>query len=204
MRRPARSGTTVAAFLLALTLAVSACSGGDDTTEPPAATGGTATSPGDDSPAPLATRATVGKITGKLPRPARNKLKDSVTAVVDGWLDAAYVGGDYPRSDFHDAFPGFTPGARDDARHDRALMSNQSIGKRIDSVTATRRRLRIDALVVHRRPVGVTARFILGFRTSGDLARAFEVRGRLFLTRSGGWRVFGYDANVGATQGGKR
>jgi hypothetical protein len=146
----------------------------------------------------------VGKVTGKLPRPARKKLERSVTAVVDGWLDAAYVGGDYPRSDFHDAFPGFTPGARDDARHDRALMSNQSIGKRVDTVTATRRRLRIDALVVRRRPAGVTARFILGFHTSGDLSRAFEVRGRLFLTRNGGWRVFGYEVNKGVTRGGER
>ncbi|MCW2793298.1 MAG: hypothetical protein JWO76_2396 [Nocardioides sp.] len=203
MTRPARSGPTVAAFLLALTLVVSGCSGGDDTTGRPVATGGTAAS-GGDGPAPLATRATLGKITGKLPKPARQKLKESVTAVVDGWLDAAYVGGDYPRSDFHDAFPGFTSGAKDDAHRDRALMSNQSIGKRIDEVSATRRRLRIDALVVHRRPAGVTARFILGFRTSGDLERTFEVRGRLFLIRNGGWRVFGYDVSKGVTQGGKR
>lgn len=203
MRRPARSDLTVAVLLLALTLVVGACSGGDETPAAPGGTGAT-TSSGSDGPPPLETRATLGSVTGKLAKPARQHLKEAVTAVVDGWLDAAYVGGDYPRSDFRDAFPGFTSGAKDDAHRDRGLMSNQSIGKRIDGVTATRRRLRIDVLAVHGKAAGVTARVILGFRTSGDLEREFEVHGRLFLTHTDGWRVFGYDVNKSVTHGGKR
>ena len=57
------------------------------------------------------TRVEVGEVAGKLAKgPARDVAAD-VAEVVDRWLDAAYVGGDYPRSDFGDAFPGFTKGA---------------------------------------------------------------------------------------------
>lgn len=202
MRRPARSGPIVAAILLALTLVAGACSSGDETDKPASSTGAT-TGSGSDGPAPIETRVNLGRVTGKLSKPARQRLEAAVTGVVDGWLDAAYVAGDYPRSDFSNAYPRFTSGAKADARRDRGLMSNQSIGKRIDAVTATRRRLRIDALAVHGRPVGVTARFILGFRTTGGLERDFEVRGRLFLTPAHGWRVFGFDVNKGVVKGGK-
>jgi hypothetical protein len=142
---------------------------------------------------------TIGRVTGTLPREARRRLAHQIGDVVDGWMDAAYVGGDYPRGDFADAWPGFTDGARDRARHDRQLMSNADIGRRIEGVEAKRRRVTVDVLAVRQRPVAVTARVLLGFRTTGDVERKVRVQGRLYLTHGGhGWRVFGYDMTKGS------
>lgn len=142
----------------------------------------------------IETRTTMGKTVGRLSRDDRRRLQKTVTGVVQRWFNAAYVGGDYPRSNFRDAFPGFTPGARERARRDLVLLTNKGIGRRIDEVTPTRSRLHLDVLSVRRRAVGVTARFQLAFRTEGDLARRVRVEGRLMLTRqASGWRVFGYD-----------
>ncbi len=193
MSRPARSGTKVATILLVTTLLVGACSGTSDEPDAPATT-----EPSTPAAAPLTTTSTVEKVAGRLPKSARRHVRTAVTQVVDGWFDAAYVGGDYPRHDFHDAYPGFMAGARKLAHHDRALMSNQRIGTRVDSVSAVRRRVRLDLLAVHRRAVAATARFSLVFRTTGRLERRTEVRGRLYLTREHGhWRVFGYDVTSG-------
>jgi hypothetical protein len=201
MTTPARTGPALAAFLLALALTAGACSSPEDDSETPAPAASGSSSPTQDpAPPPLATRVTFGELTGTLTKGQRPQFRKAVTGVVDGWLDAAYVSGDYPRHDFHDAFPRFTTGARADAHRDRALMSNQDIGKRIEGVRATRRRLWIDALVAGHQPAGVTARFVLGFRTTGKVERRIEVRGRLFLTRNHGWRVFGYDVTKGTVR----
>ena len=47
---------------------------------------------------------------------------------------------------------------------------------------------------------GVTARFVLRFRTTGDVTKQVTVSGRLFLTRSAGgaWQIFGYDVAKGS------
>ena len=77
-------------------------------------------------------------------------------------------------------------------------MSNVEIGDRVDSVRATKRRLRVDVLAVDRRAVGITARFVLEMRLRGEVQRKERVAGSLFLTyRSGEWTVFGYDVNRG-------
>ena len=142
----------------------------------------------------IETRTEMGRVVGRLPRSDQRRLRESVGAVVQRWFNAAYVGGDYPRSDFHDAFPGFTPGARDEAKRDKALMTNITHGSRIDDVTPTRSQIRLDVLSVRKRPVGVTARFLLGFRTEGKYERRVAVRGRLMLTRQeSGWKIFAYD-----------
>ena len=70
---------------------------------------------GPEAPPPLETTATLGKVTGKLPKAKRSKVRKQVARAVDGWIDAAYVGGDYPRNDFATAWPGFTTGAKVDA-----------------------------------------------------------------------------------------
>jgi hypothetical protein len=120
---------------------------------------------------------------------------------VDRWFDAAYVGGRYPREDFRDAFPGFTPGASASAHADRALMSNQPLGPRIDGVTATQRLVWVDVLPAGGRAAAATARFRLGFTTTGKTERSVVVRGRLFLTPGPhGWKVFGYDVAKGTPQ----
>ena len=79
-----------------------------------------------------------------LGKPVKSQIKKRITSVVDDWLDAAYVAGKYPRSDFTAAFPHFTRGATQRARNDDDLMSNATIGARIDSVRAMNRQLKID------------------------------------------------------------
>jgi hypothetical protein len=144
------------------------------------------------------TRVSFGVLTGKLPSDARQRLSSQVGDVVDGWIDAAYVGGDYPRRDFSDVWPGFTAGAQQEAHHDRALMSNEDVGDRIDGVELHKSTVKLDVLAVKQHPVGVTARVFIGFRTTGDVEREVRVKGRLFVTHTDrGWRVFGYDVTKG-------
>lgn len=191
MSNPARRTTTAAATLLVLAMFAGACSQNSDDPAAPAS----ASSPGaSTTPDPVATVVTTGRVTGKLPPDVRKRLADQIGEVVDGWLDAAYVGGDYPRRDFADSWPGFTSGARDQAHQDRALMSNEDLGEKIDGVEAKQRRVRIDVLAVKQRPVGVTAHVVLVFATSGEAEREVRVQGRLYLTHGDRrWRVFGYD-----------
>ena len=200
--RPVRRAAPMAMLLaLLLALTMSGCSGDDEPTASASSTPDTA------SPAKVhhvATTVTLGRLTGKI-RPRNAKaLKKRIGHVVDRWFDAAFVAGRYPRNDFHDAFPGFTSGARAEARHDRRLMSNQDIGRRISSVTDTQRRVRLDVLSVRRVAVALTARVVLEFRTDGKLHRRIRVAGRLYLTRDArqksGWSVFGYDITKGGTR----
>jgi hypothetical protein len=194
MTRPARRARGIAATLVVVALATTGCSGSDDAPEAAAAPSSTA------APAPVVrTAVSFGTITGRLPARSRDRVKTQVRDVVDRWAHAAYLGGAYPRRDFTRAWPGFTAGARDEARRDRALMSNQDIARRIDGVRPRRSRVRLDVLAVHQRPVGITARVLLAFRTTGRLARRVTVRGDLYLTYTRrGWQVFGYDISKGA------
>ncbi len=149
-------------------------------------------------PSPLETMATLGKVTGQLPKGKRSKVRQQVARAVDAWFDAAYVGGDYPRNDFAASWPGFTAGAKVDAKADKADMSNQDIGAQIDAVEATTRKVTVDVLAVKGHAAGATARVVLKFRTDGEVTRKVEVRGRLFLTPTpDGWRIFGYDVTKG-------
>ncbi len=190
-----RRRVTATVLALALGVGAGACSSDDEPAEPAAQ---------DPSATPTAERTvpttvSFGTVAGRMDRATRKQLATKVQAVVDGWTEAAYLGGEYPRRAFADAWPGFTRGAQQEARRDRALMSNQDIGARIDGVVPRRSVLVIDALAVKGRPVGVTARVRLGFRTTGDLERTVRVTGRLFLTRTDGqWKVFGYDVTKGA------
>ncbi|HEY0949304.1 hypothetical protein [Nocardioides sp.] len=195
MTTSVRRAYAAALAALALALCLGACSGGgDDEPEPP----GAAPSGAPSTPA-VRTEVTIGEITGALPRDARRRLAKHVGEVVDGWVQAAYLGGRYPRRDFSDSWPGFTAGAKDEAHRDKRLMSNQDIGERIDGVEARRSQVRVDVLAVRRHAVGVTARVVLRFRTTGKVERDVRVQGRLYLTPTGhGWRVFGYDMTKGA------
>jgi len=193
--RPAHFRAAAAAITTAVLLAMTACSGsGDNDSDEPDADSSSAASP--SGPPPVATHTTMGVITGKLGGKDKTRIKKKIAAVVDDWLDAAYVGGKWPRP-LEKAFPHFSNGAKRDARHDAALMSNQKYADRLETVEATKRRLRVDVLTVRKRPVAVTARFVLRMRLSGEVNRAEEVRGRLFLTNREGWKVFGYDVQRG-------
>ena len=193
----ARRATGAIAALLALTLATGACSGESEDPAAPATSASTSAPPEPE----IRTTVELGRITGKLPGPARKRLVHDVREVVDGWMAAAYLSGDYPRRAFGDSWPGFTRGARDEAHRERALMSNQDIGAKVEEVRAKRRHLRLDVLAVNQHPVGVTARVLLVFATTGRVERAVRVQGRLYLTRTErGWQVFGYDITKGAAR----
>ena len=193
--RPAHRRTAMVAVATTLLLALTGCSGFG--ARKPASDDGSS-SPSSASSPPLATHTTMGVISGRLDNAARERIKAKVAAVVDDWIDAAYVGGDWPRSDFGKAFPHFSTRAARDAEQDAGLMSNQRLGERLENVEATKRRLRIDVLAVRGRAAGVTARFVLGMHLAGQVNRSERVAGSLFLTwRDGDWQVFGYDVQRG-------
>jgi hypothetical protein len=192
MKLASRPALAAASMLLCVTLGATACSddeggsGGDSSSRPPLPSG-------QPDAFEIETRTTIGEVVGKLGKKDRQQVAGAATRVVQRWFDAAYVGGDYPRKSFNDAFPGFTAGARDKAFQDRKLMSNRDIGDRIDGVTPKASRVWVDVLAVGKGPVAVTARFRLAFKTQGDLERKVTVRGRLLMTRAKtGWRIFGY------------
>ena len=195
MTRSVRRAGRASIAALVLAVAATGCSAGSDEPDSAAPPSATAT----DKDQPLETKVSLGKVTGRLAPEARRRLTKQVGDVVDGWTDAAYLGTDYPRRDFSDVWPDFTAGAKQEAHGDRALMSNEDIGDRIDGVTGRRRVVRIDVLAVKKRPVGVTAHVFLGFRTTGKVEKVVQVKGRLFLTHTErGWKVFGYDMTKGA------
>jgi hypothetical protein len=194
IRRRARDVALTAALVAALTLGASGCSGDD---EP--APESTPSASGAPAAAPLTTTAKIGQVTGgPFPAARREELKDRIRPVVDAWIDGAYVGGTWPRTEVGDAFSGFSAGARADAKRDLRVMSNLDVGDRLTSVSATHRTLFLDVLTVRQRAAAVTARLLLRFDTAGEVARTETVRARLFLTRGGaGWEVFGYDVSAG-------
>lgn len=197
--------------LLAVALVAGGCSSDGSGEGAPASSTETATTTSVTDPAPVPTRAEIGTLVGTLPGARRQVVREQVTEVLDRWWVAAYVGGEYPRTDF-DSFPGFTPGAARRARYDRDLMSHADIGDRVASVTPLMRKVRLDLLSVDERVRSVTARFDLRMRialadgegaepdgaAASTRSRRLQVRGRVFLTRQpSGWRIFGYDVTKG-------
>ena len=201
MKLASRPALAAASMLLCLSMGATACSndaegggGGDTSSQPPLPSG-------DPSAFQIETTTKLGQVVGRLPKQKQKRLSHAVSPVVQRWLSAAYVGGDYPRKHFQDAFPGFTHGARAQARHDVMLMSNADVGDRISEVTPKVSQIWLDVLAVHKHAVAVTARFHLAFKTHGDLERRIGVHGRVSLTRAkSGWRIFAYHvAKSGAT-----
>ena len=190
--RTVRAALATATSLVVLA-ALGACSDGGSEPErgdPPAET--SETTPGKP------TRATIGFVKGKFDRDRRKQLRNRVTKAVDSWIDGAYVAGDYPRTDFSDAFAVFSKDAAKLAKRDRQLMSNAKIGDRVDSVTVKTRRLRIDVLADKGTAAGVTGRFVVVLDLDGKIQRTDRIAGRLFLDYVGkGWQVFGYDVKRG-------
>lgn len=192
-RRPS-AVALLAGLALSLAFSLTACSGDDeepDGGDPPSSSG----SP--SGPPPIETVSRVGEVVGRLDKQYQQRLATKVAAVVDGWIDAAYLG-DYPRTDFSDAFPGFTKGAAAEAAADMGLMSNKQYAADLNAAVALRRQVVVDALAVRKHAVAATARVVLVMRLDGGIHRKERVAGRLFLTfADGAWRVFGYDLNRG-------
>ncbi len=189
MSLPIRRAASAAVLAVALALTGSACSSDDGGATPSP----DETSPTAAAPEPVATEVSFGAVEGRLPAARRDVLAARIGRVVDGWIDAAYLG-DYPRTDFAGSWTDFTAGARKEAQRDAALMSNSDIGADVESVEAVRRSVRLDVLSVRKRAVGVTAHVVLRFAATGEADRDVRVAGRLYLTPGDdGWQVFGYD-----------
>lgn len=177
--------------LLALVLALSGCSGGDDE---PADKGAPA---GDSASDAIATDAKVVKVVGKLGAAAEEKVLTDVTEIMDRWIDGAYAG-DYPRSDFDAAFADFTKDAKALALKQSAILSNAKDGADLTGVEFSQRLVRIDVLAPKGKVAGATARFRLTLALAGDAERTDLVSGRLLLTPTkAGWKVFGFDVRRG-------
>ena len=194
---PRRCAGLALAVLLALT--GTACTSGADPSASPERLSRNDAQASLASHPPKPTTARIHRVYGRLPDARRKAVRRQVGKVVDRWWDAAYLGGTYPRSSFPSAFPGFTAGAEKRARGDKALLTNQTRGPHVDSVSATRKAVSLDILATGKQARTVTAHVVLRFDSSGDRAGTTTVRGRVFLIRKqGAWRIFGYDVVKGS------
>lgn len=197
MFSPPRSRRYAAVLAALAVLVVTGCSGDE-----PSPSSEPTESMQEPSDAPTLTIEPVtesGEVVGRLPRKDRKRVEARVSRTAVRFLDAAYLAGEYPRSNFNGSLTGFTRGAAAVARRDAALLTNRPIGKRIDSVTATGLRVKVDLLAVKKRAVAATARVRLGFRTTGRFEKRVRVQGELRLTkREGTWKIFAYDLSKGA------
>jgi hypothetical protein len=141
------------------------------------------------SPTPsVAYAVKLTKVTGKLPKAARDEVRKDAGAAIGAWWDAAYLS-----TGAANRFPGFTPGAAKLARRDADLMTNQGDGDGIDSREADRKQVDLDVLAVKGRAKGATAVLHLTYSTNG-VAKKCTVGGTVSLVPVGDkWRIFGYD-----------
>ena len=193
-----RSPRAVVTALLVTGLLTAGCSGDDQPAANPSSSQSQLQNPDDAPTLSINPVVKLGKVVGKLSRSDRKRLKGVVSDVAVHWLEAAYLGGDYPRKDFRDSWPGVTAEAKKLARHDKALMSNAHIGSKVDQVNPSSLAVTVDLLGVKKRPVGATAHVQLRFDTEGQAQHKVYIGGRLRLTPTPhGWKVFAYTINRG-------
>lgn len=185
-----RVATALTAAVLSGTVALAGC-GGD--AEKPAAS----PSPSPTPPPTVKSTAKLVHVQGKFPRSRHQAVAANVAAVVDRWLQAAYVGGDYPRatSTFTaKSFPGFSPGTIAQAGKQMSLMSNATIAPHIDGVEVVASDVHVDLLANNNYPVGAVARIRLVYDTTGERESRQTVRGTLdMVPTKTSWAVFGFD-----------
>lgn len=186
-----------AAFSAAVLLAAAtACTGGSDDRKSEPKPSQTPSSQPPSAPF----RVSVTHVAGKLSKPKRATVARRVRAALSAYVDAAFLGGDYPRSDFGSSFRSFTAGAVHDARADQRLLTNRSLGASTASVRSIRRTAYLSVLAPKEHPAGVTAAVDLVFLVDrGDQrAQRVQLKGRLLLTHAkngGRWSIFGYHLN---------
>lgn len=204
MNRVISRSTRPAAAVLGLLVlaATSACTGGSEPAAGPSKSASpsrsaTVAPPPPPVPPSVPMRVAVTRVHGILPVKDRPALEANVGRTVSAYVDAAFLAGEYPRSDFSGAFRAFTPGVARDARRDQGLLTNRRFGPTTESVRATRRTAYLSVLAPYRVAAGVTARVDLVFVVNrGDRpAERVRLAGRLLLTRNktDGWSIFGYD-----------
>lgn len=200
---PARGRASVAGALCAVLVLAAGCTGGSDDADAPkpssspvpsASTGAAPTL--EARPVPLTVRVT--RVAGRLDKKARASLERNIGRTLDRYLDAAYLGGDYPRRDFDDAFAAFSRPAARTARHDRGFLTNAALAGSTTAVLPKQKKAWLSVLAPNRVAAGVTARIRLVYVDVREAAdQRVTVDGRLLLTRknSGGWHIFGYDVS---------
>jgi hypothetical protein len=201
---PTYSRVRAVVLALALLLATAACTGDPDPdrsapSSSATTTPRTPTTQPSRQPASAPFRVRVTRVSGTLGNQARSTVARNVGRVLSAYVDAAFLRGPYPRSDFAGSFATFTPGAARTARRDQALLTNQRLGPSTESVRAVRRAAYLSVLAPYKVAAGITANIDLDLlveRSAGPPERV-RVNGRLLLTRDrdGGWTIFGYDVS---------
>lgn len=185
-----RVAAALTAAVLSGTLALAGCGGEPDR---PAASA----SPSPVPPPTVKSAAKLIHVQGKFPKSRHQAVATNVAKVVDRWLQAAYVGGDYPRatSTFTaTSFPGFSKGAVAQAGKQMTLMSSATIAPHIDGVEVASSDVHVDLLANNNYPVGAVARVRLVYDTTGDRESRQTVRGSLdMVPTETSWAVFGFN-----------
>lgn len=206
------SSVLTGVLLLALALGVSGCTQ-DPAARTPSATPLPSSSTGTTAtlvPKPVPLDIQVVRVLGsRLKRSHARVIERQVGRAVSAYFNEAFLEGAYPRRNFSAAFGSFSRGAAQQARRDRRLLTNVSVGGQVESVHPRQKVARLDVLMPNKVAAGVTARVRLVFlqeRSQGQDQKV-TLSGRLLLTRkkSGGWHIFGYDiarSAVAAGQGG--
>ena len=200
--RPLSRGIPAVATLVAAAL-VGGCSGDSEPAAKPSPSSSPTASATPPAPESVPLKVVVTRVSGKLPEKSRPALEANVGKAISAYVDGAFLAGDYPRSDFGEAFGAFTSGAAGDARRDADLLTNRELGPSTESVRATRRTAYLSVLAPYKVAAGVTAKVDLVFVVDrGDeTAQRVRLAGRLLLTRnkSNGWSIFGYDLHRSET-----
>ncbi|NHA00089.1 hypothetical protein G5V59_07615 [Nocardioides sp. W3-2-3] len=110
---------------IAVLMGFAACSGEEEKPAPKPESSAT------PAPSTVATDTALGRVHGALPKARADRVVADVTSVVEAWSAEAFEG-EYPRTDFGDAFTGFTAGARALAAKPTSLLSNVAVGDRLD------------------------------------------------------------------------
>jgi hypothetical protein len=197
-RKPRWRADLSVSLVLAFALTLSACSGDAKDSADPAAPSGSAS--GEAGAPEIVTQTQLGAIAGRVPKAQRQTLLDDVTAIAEDYTDWAYLGGDYPRTDWEFPVPNFSERASRRLQRDLTLATNAEIGSSIESVTPVSRKVRVDVLSPKGEPAAATARFAVVFTTSGDAGeQEVTAKGRLLLVPDGsGWQVVGHYFGQGA------
>ena len=200
--RPVRRAAAGVACAALLTGMVGCTSDTNSTPEPsplPGATTGAAPTLV-AKPVPMMVR--VARVSGRLRKSSQASLERNIARTISGYWDAAYLGGEYPRSDFDESFRAFSGGVEGVRHDDRSFLTNSNLGQSTQSVAAEEKKAWLAVLAPNKVAAGVTARIRLVYVADRGEAPAQRVTisGRLLLTRkkSGGWEIFGYDVTRSA------
>jgi hypothetical protein len=198
MTRTHRPRLAAASLATLLALSATACSGDDEPAEPDS--GPSLSEPSAAPTLEVEPVVRAGEVVGRMKRADRARVVDAVSGVAVRYLDAAFLGGDYPREGgFQPALESFTPGTARAARGDLGLLTNAGIAPRVEEVTPARLGVTVDVLAVGERASAATAHVTLVFNTTGAVARRVQVQGRLMMTKDDGrWQVFAYHLSKGA------